>query len=141
MDVKIKVFEDYCIPTQSHEREWFDLKSKIDIVMRKECYYDIPLGVAIELPPGYEAIVAVRSSFFKNYLAFPVNGIGVIDNLYCGDNDEWHLLVFSLGDFTLLKAGDRIAQFRIQKQQPQIEFKIVTQLPNKDRGGIGSTGN
>lgn len=47
----------------------------------------ISQGVSMKLPDGYEAIVAPRSSTFKRYGILQTNGIGVIDNSYCGNDD------------------------------------------------------
>ena len=49
----------------------------------------LPLGVAMELPKGFEAIVLPRSSTPKKLGIVCANSMGVIDNSYNGDNDEW----------------------------------------------------
>lgn len=97
------------------------------------------LGVAMELPEGYEAVIVPRSSTFKHWGLMQTNSMGVIDNSYCGDNDEWQI------EFLATKNGyinrfDRVCQFRIQKNQPEFTFKEVKILGNKDRGGFGTTG-
>lgn len=97
------------------------------------------LGVAMELPEGYEAVVAPRSSTFKNTGLILTNSIGVIDESYCGDTDEWKAVVYCTRD-GMIKRHDRLFQFRIQKSQPELKFTEVKQLGNKDRGGYGSTG-
>ena len=97
------------------------------------------MGVAIQLPEGYEAIVAPRSSTFKKYGIISTNSLGVIDESYCGDNDEWRFPAYSLTG-TYIPKDTRIAQFRIIKHQPEFEFETVDALDNPDRGGIGSTG-
>ncbi len=98
----------------------------------------LPLGIAMELPKGYEAIVAPRSSTYKKYGIVQTNSIGVIDNSYCGDNDQWRMPVYFTQDVVIPK-GSRIAQFRIQAKQPEINFITVESLGNTDRGGFGST--
>lgn len=112
----------------------------------------VSLGVAMELPKGYEAIVLPRSSTFSNFGIILANSQGIIDNSYNGNNDVWKFNAIAYRDTTICE-GDRIAQFRIQLSQkatfwqklkwlftgcPKIE--IVDSLDNKDRGGIGSTG-
>lgn len=97
------------------------------------------LGVAMELPEGYEAIIASRSSIFNNFNARQTNGIGVVDNSYCGDEDEWLIQVEILQDITICR-HTRICQFRIQESQPKIDFIEVERLGNQNRGGYGSTG-
>lgn len=119
--------------------DWIDLKSTEYIELKKGDFALIPLGVAMQLPYGYEAHLAPRSSTFKNYGLIQTNSVGIIDRSYCGDNDEWKMPVYATRD-TKIFAGDKICQFRIVKNQPNISFKIVNVLGNKDRNGFGSTG-
>jgi dUTP pyrophosphatase len=65
--------------------------------------------------------------------------MGVIDNSYSGDGDEWRFPALAFRD-TIIEKGDRIAQFRIVKNQPAIKFVKVLRLNKISRGGIGSTG-
>ena len=102
-------------------------------------YRLIRLGVAIELPKGYEALVVPRSSTFKNFGILQTNSIGVIDESYCGDNDEWKYPALAMRD-TVININDRICQFRIIKHQDFFEFEEVDKLNGVDRGGFGSTG-
>ena len=97
------------------------------------------LGVAMELPEGYEAIVAPRSSTFKHWGFIQTNGIGVIDNTYCGNDDEWSVQFLTTRSGSI-RRFDRVCQFRIQKNQPALEFKTVSNLDNPNREGRGSTG-
>lgn len=119
--------------------DWIDLRSAVSVSLKKGQSALIPLGVGMQLPQGYEAIVAPRSSTFKKYHVIQTNSIGVIDNSYCGDNDEWLLSVYATED-TFIPFGDRICQFRIQESAPQIQFNTVDHLDANDRGGFGSTG-
>ena len=101
----------------------------------------IDLGISVSLPDGYEAIVAPRSSAFKNFGIIQVNSIGIIDESY-GKNstdDRWMYPVLAMRD-TEIHVNDRICQFRIMKNQPQIDFELVEHLDGEDRGGFGSTG-
>lgn len=118
---------------------WIDLRCAEQIYLEAGQYKMIPLGVSMELPKGYEALVVPRSSTFKNYGVILVNSMGVIDESYNGDNDEWKFLAYALRD-TCVPKNERICQFRIIKHQPDIEFVEVDSLGNDDRGGIGSTG-
>lgn len=119
--------------------DWIDLRAAQDVTMSAGEYRLIPLGIAMELPEGYEAHVAPRSSTFKNFGIIQPNSPGVIDRSYCGDNDEWCVPAFALRD-TEIKANDRICQFRIVKNQPELTFEEVESLGNPDRTGFGSTG-
>lgn len=178
MKLKIKVKKlnkEIRLPHTIKVGEWVDLrasKSKIfhapqaetlkkhvvngETISHRDVSFDydlIPLGVAMKLPDGFEAIVAPRSSTFKKYKVIQANSIGVIDNSYSSDTDEWMYPVISLGD-TEIPEGDRICQFRIQLSQratvwqklkwlftSDIEFVEVNCLSHEERGGFGSTGN
>lgn len=63
----------------------------------------------------------------------------VIDNTYCGEDDNWGMPVYATRAVTIPK-GTRLCQFRIQKNQPDILFKEVDSLESPSRGGWGSTG-
>lgn len=119
--------------------DWIDLYAAEDATMKKGDYKLIPLGIAMQLPKGYEAYMIPRSSTFKNFGIIQANHIGMIDESYCGDNDQWHFPAIAMRD-TEIHVGDRICQFRIEKHQPQLHFEAVTSLGNADRGGFGTTG-
>lgn len=126
---------------QAHKKEWFDLRAADRYVIRPRelCY--IHLGVAIQLPEDCEAILAMRSSASKRHGLSPANGIGVIDNKYCGDNDEWIMPVYNFSGTTqIIEKNTRICQFRVQRQQPVYDIRVVEKLGNPDRKGLGSTG-
>ena len=119
--------------------DWIDLRAAEDINLETGEYKMIPLGVAMELPEGYEALVAPRSSTFKKYGIILANSIGIIDESYKGDNDEWHFPAIALRG-TYIRKNERICQFRIIRHQPLIQLQEVETLGNADRGGFGSTG-
>lgn len=141
MKIKVKYLADIDKLHSIKEGDWIDLRCAITTEVYKGEYKAIPLGVAMELPEGYEAIVAPRSSLFKKHGLICVNSIGIIDESYCGDGDQWHLLVLGTSDRpAIIEKNERICQFRIIKHQPELEFETVESLGNADRGGIGSTG-
>lgn len=119
--------------------DWVDLRCSEDIELKAGEFRLIPLGVAMQLPDGYEAHVVPRSSTFKNFGIIQTNSMGVIDESYCGDNDFWFFPAYALRD-TKINFNDRICQFRIVEHQPSINFDEEEVLDNKDRGGHGSTG-
>ena len=140
MNIKIKYLRDIEKVSIIENGDWIDLRSGESRFIRKNTYEAIPLGVAMELPKGYSAILAPRSSLFSKYGVICANSFGIIDNSYNGDRDEWHFLVYATRD-TYIEKNARICQFRIIKQQPDIELTEVISLGNKNRGGIGSTGD
>ena len=98
----------------------------------------ISLGIAMQLPKGYEAYILPRSSLFLKHGLLLTNSMGLIDNSYNGDEDEWKGVFYSTRNTTLQK-GERILQFRIMKNMPAVEFKEMEQLGISSRGGFGST--
>lgn len=119
--------------------DWIDLRCAERVFLKAGDFKLIPLGIAMELPKGYEAVIVPRSSTFKNFGIIQTNHMGVIDETYCGDNDQWYFPAYALRD-TTIELNDRICQFRIQRHQPELTFESVESLGNNDRGGIGSTG-
>ena len=119
--------------------DWIDLRSASEIEMKAGEFRLIPLGVAMELPKGYEAHVVPRSSTFKNFGIIQTNSMGIIDETYCGDNVQRFFPAYALRD-TVIHVNDRICQFRIMAHQPVIAFEETENLGNEDRGGHGSTG-
>ena len=139
--IKIKYFSEKIekLAYIDGKSDWIDLRAAEDVVLKRGEFKLIPLGVAMELPKGYEAHVVPRSSTFKNFGIIQTNHQGVIDTSYCGDNDQWFMPVYAVRD-TEIHINDRICQFRIMKNQPEIKIDEVTRLDNADRGGHGSTG-
>lgn len=127
------------VPERIKHGDWIDLRSAETVSLKAGEDKLIPLGVSMELPDGYEAHVLPRSSTFRKWGILLVNGMGIIDNSYCGDDDIWGFHALAMRDTTVEK-GDRIAQFRIMEKQPEFEFDPVEALGNKNRGGFGSTG-
>ena len=119
--------------------DWIDLRASETVELKAGDFKLIPLGVAMALPAGYEAHVVPRSSTFKNYGILQTNSCGVIDGSYCGDQDMWRMPVYATRD-TVIYKNDRICQFRIVENQPQILFQEKSSLGNENRGGFGTTG-
>ena len=151
--IRIKYFDDAKKLEKISKGDWIDLYANKEMFILEGERAMIPLGVAMELPEGYEAHLAPRSSTFKTWGIIQTNHVGVIDHSFCGDNDQWHMPVYCLmgkneinrvtGRIvkgTHIHKGDKIAQFRIIEVQPRIEFEEVEVLGNEDRGMCGTTG-
>lgn len=172
MKIKIKTSIPECMPEILKVGDWIDLCTSQEYSIKgpyakplsrqkktedtTERYRDVifkseilDLGVAMELPKGFEAIVVPRSSTQKKWGIILANSQGVIDGSYCGDNDIWKYLAIATKDVTIPK-GTPIAQFRIQLSQKatmwqklkwllssKIELIKVDSLGNTNRGGIG----
>lgn len=174
MKLKIKirrVNKEIPFPEIIEKGEWIDLRASMEMKFEapkvlttkdadtgknvKSVEFDytlIPLGVAMKLPKGFEAVVAPRSGTFKNFGLIETNSMGVIDNSYSGNNDEWKFPALAFRNIIIPK-GDRICQFRIQPSQKAsvwtklkwlfssgIKLVEVDSLDDIDRKGFSSTG-
>lgn len=175
MNIKIKRLNPNIeLPTIIKKGEWIDLRASEAVVMKapqaqvlkkvtvngestsyRDVIFDtqlIPLGIAMQLPKGYEAVILPRSGTFKNFGIMLTNSAGIIDSSYCGDIDEWKFGAIAF-NHSEIQEGDRICQFRIQLSQKatmwqkikwlfssKITFTEVDHLSNKNRGGFSSTG-
>lgn len=170
LKIKVKVLTEGCMPVINENGDWIDLRAAQDMEIRaaqagvqyqenNEKYRDvaipvvyIPLGVAMELPQGFEAIIASRSSGPKKLKIFIPSGKGIVDNIYNGNDDQWHYVASPMEN-TSIKKGDRICQFRIQLSQKAtmwqkikwllssgIELVEVDDLGDNNRGGFGTSG-
>lgn len=139
IEIKIKYLADIKKLEKINIGDMIDLRASETVEMKRGDFKLIPLGIAMKLPDGYEAHVYPRSSTYKKFGIVQANSVGVIDNSYCGDNDQWMYPAIALRD-TVINKNDRICQFRIVKNQPVITFEEVGTLGGKDRNGFGSTG-
>jgi len=156
MKIKVKELVKGSLPEIIKEGDWIDLRAAEDVefkgteVQSRKIKY-IPLGIAMQLPKGFEAHVLPRSSTPKKFNIMCINSEGIIDWLYQGNNDEWKFPAKALKATTIHK-GDRICQFRIQLSQKAtiwqklkwlfsngVKIVKVDNLGN-NRGGFGSTG-
>jgi len=140
-EIKIKYFSEEIekLTYIGGKSDWIDLRAAQRVEMKAGEFKLIPLGVAMALPKGYEAHVVPRSSTFKNFGVIQTNSMGIIDNSYCGPNDQWFFPAYALRD-TVIEVNDRICQFRIMANQPELVFTEHSLEENEDRGGHGSTG-
>jgi dUTP pyrophosphatase len=142
MEIKVKYFTNFSEDEKIKKIEkgdWIDLRSAEDVTLKKSEFRLIKLGVGMILPEGYEAHIVPRSSTFKNWKVVQANMMGVIDNSYSGNDDQWHFPAIALED-TVIKKGDRICQFRIMRKMEGIDIVEVDELNAISRGGFGSTG-
>lgn len=176
MKLKIKVKrinKNIPLPEVIDKGDWIDLRASENVALKApqsgtlkkvtvggETYqyrnvsFDsklIKLGVAIQLPKGFEAVLTGRSSLTRKFGIIKACS-GVIDNTYCGDNDEWLFNALAVEN-TVINEGDRICQFRIQLSQKAtvcqkikwllssgVKIVEVDHLGNSNRDGFGSTG-
>jgi len=173
MRIKTLVKSSVCLPEVIDKGDWIDLSAQWETSFKapyakclhkkrnaeteatdrfREVLFDykvIPLGVAVQLPDGFEAVIAPRSSLFKKTGLLQANSVGVIDNSYSGDNDVWGFPAVATRAITVPE-GTRICQFRIQLSQKatfwqklkwlfssKIRIEQVSSLGNPDRKGFG----
>ena len=137
MNIEVMYHNPKCVLTR--KGDWIDVKSAVNITYPAGISFLIPLGFSCKLPTGFEAHLLPRSSTFKRYGIIMTNSMGVIDEAYCGEKDEWAFPAYSL-KAGRISVGDRIAQFRIVKKMPEINIEPVDHLDGENRGGFGSTG-
>jgi dUTP pyrophosphatase len=161
MKIRVKYFEGATKLKKIEKGNWIDVYANKDVFIKVGERAMIPLGFALELPQGWEAHLAPRSSTFKTWGIIQTNSVGVVDDTYIGDNDQWHMPAYCLqgkhkekysevlsnqsiceteAEGTWIKSGDKIGQFRIMEVMPALEFEEVESFGNSDRGGFGSTG-
>lgn len=99
----------------------------------------VPLNIAIKPPAGHFVLIAARSSLHKRGLMM-ANGVGIGDEDYAGNNDEYCAPLYNFSDVpALIKKGERIVQLLILPFD-RVEWEEVESLGAPDRGGFGSTG-
>ena len=145
MDVKVKyTHEDSYRLKAIKKGDWIDLAIDEDISVAAFSVIKVSLGLAMKLPDGVEAHVLPRSSTFIKTGLLLTNSMGVIDNSYSGNDDEWSAVFYATRQ-AFVERGTRLLQFRLVDTQStvfgQISFEEVTQLDSVNRGGFGSTGS
>lgn len=117
----------------------FDCYVRATTVVEPRKIAHVPLNICVKPPKNHYVLLAARSSLSKRGLIF-ANGIGIGDEDFCGNGDEYHAAVFNFTDAPItIERGDRIAQMVI-KPYEKAEFEEVETLEEKDRGGFGTTG-
>lgn len=139
MTINVKYHADIYPLKMTTNGDWCDLRAAEDVEFKAGEYKLISLGVSMQLPPGYEALVIPRSSTFKHWGLLQTNSCGLIDNSYCGENDIWMFPALATRDVVVEK-NSRICQFRIQKKMNNVHFETVQTLNNVNRKGFGSSG-
>lgn len=117
-----------------------DLVARLDVTIEPQSVGYVPLNIALELPAGYFALLAARSSLHKKGLML-ANGIGVGDYDYRGDGDEYTAALYNFSQQTVaVTRGERLVQLLILPVA-RVQISEKHQLQNENRGGFGSTGD
>ena len=141
MEIKIKYHSNEIPKIRAiKEGDCIDLYAAERVELKQFDFKIISLGISMKLPEGYRANLSPRSSTYKNWGILQTNSPGIIDEIFCGENDIWGMPVVALRD-TIIEIGDRICQFEIvKKMEEKPKFTIVEHMDDEDRGGFGSTG-
>ncbi len=100
----------------------------------------VPANVIVCTPPGYLFMIAPRSSLSRKKNLILANSIGVIDQDYCGPEDEIRVQLWNFGiEPVTVERGERIAQGMFVRIE-RAEWNEVETLTSPSRGGFGSTG-
>lgn len=156
LKIKVKEITKGCMPEIIEQGDWIDLKLAENVrfigpeVQSRKIKY-LPLGIAMELPKGFEAYVLPRSSTPNKWNIELADSQGVIDESYKGNKDEWKFIAKAFKAIEIPK-GTRICQFRIMPKMNAsfwsklkwllssgVKLVKVDNLNNNNRGGIGST--
>jgi len=141
INIKIKRF-DKTLPLPEQKTEGavgFDLYARTDLVIKPNQTGVVPLNIALQVPDDYWVLLTARSSLHKKGLML-ANGVGVGDSDYCGDNDEYRAVLLNFTNHNVeVKKGERLVQMIIRKKI-EVKLEEVNKLNQKNRGGLGSTG-
>ena len=141
MKVKIKRI-DKNLPLPIYETSGsvgFDLLCREDVIINPSEVALIPVNVIVETPQGYMLMVTLRSSTPRKYGLLMPHGVGVIDNDYCGEEDEIKIQVYNFTDSPVtVNRGDKIAQGIFTKVDIA-QWEEVDKMKPETRGGFGST--
>jgi len=141
MKVNIKRV-DKSLPLPKYETEGsvgFDLLCRESAEIAPQEIVLIPANVIVETPPGYMLMLCMRSSTPRKFGLMMAQGLGIIDNDYCGEEDELKIQVYNFTDEPVtIERGSRIAQ-AIFVRVGTAEWNEVDQMTTSSRGGFGST--
>lgn len=98
-----------------------------------------PTGLVVCVPDGHVLIMSPRSSNAKKGINM-ANGIGIIDQDYCGPEDQLHVFLHNIGSESYsVEPGERVAQGLIVPIA-RAHFEEVDELDAPNRGSFGTTG-
>ncbi|MDD5178290.1 MAG: dUTP diphosphatase [Candidatus Nanoarchaeia archaeon] len=141
MNVKIKRI-DKSLPLPVYETKGavgFDILARESTTIDPKSVKLIPGNVVVQIPKGYMLMLTLRSSTPKKKGLLKPHGVGIIDNDYCGNEDELKIQVYNFNETaSVIEKGEKIAQ-GIFVRVDTFSWEEVDDMNNKTRGGFGST--
>lgn len=117
----------------------FDIYCRNDETILPNEVKKIPANLVVKVPAGHYLMVEPRSSVIFKFGLLVIGG--TIDQDYCGEEDEIHIMAFNVRDEKVfLPKGTRIAQGIFSKIS-KVSFQEVSKMSSKSRGGFGTTGH
>jgi len=142
MDIKIKRV-DNTLPLPEYHTDGavaFDIYTRQDAHIAPRSFEKLPSNLIIQIPHGYALIIAPRSSSAPKKGLTMRNGIGIIDQDFCGEHDEISILVYNFTtEEKIIERGERIAQGLFVPIE-QAVWQEVDTMEHNSRGGFGTTG-
>ena len=118
----------------------FDLICRETVTVLPQHIALIPANIIVKIPLGFMLLLTMRSSTPRKKGLVIAQGVGIIDNDYCGEEDELQIQVFNFMDHVVkVEKGERIAQ-AIFVPVITPSWNEVEQMSDISRGGFGSTG-
>ena len=118
----------------------FDLYSRTDMVIAPKTVAKIPTNLIIKIPSGYLLAIVTRSSTAVKKGLSLLQGFGIIDQDYCGPEDEILYQVYNFTDTEVhVERGERVGQAAFLRVD-QMQWEEVGEMTSPSRGGFGTTG-
>jgi dUTP diphosphatase len=119
----------------------FDLAASADVTIAPGAIALVPTGLVIQAPPGHCLGIFARSSTPLKRGLVVANGVGVVDEDYCGPSDEVRIQVLNFTQAPVTVArGDRLAQGLFLPVTRAAWQEETGDLRDGSRGGFGATG-
>jgi dUTP pyrophosphatase len=118
----------------------FDLAAAAETIVEPGRVALVPTGLVIEVPTGMFLAIFARSSTPLKRGLMVANGVGIVDEDYCGPDDEVKIAVLNFtANAVRVAAGDRLAQGMLLPVN-RVTWQDTDMLRKESRGGFGSTG-
>jgi dUTP pyrophosphatase len=132
---------DAALPTYAHgpgEDAGMDLRAVADVLLEPRVPALVPTGLAVEVPPGWEAQIRPRSGLALRHAITLPNSPATIDPGYRG---EIRVILLNLGlEPYQVHKGDRIAQMVVTRYEAVEWVEEELNSSTRGEGGFGSSG-